>query len=254
MRRDAEAFGRDLRALRAQKDRVEEERKDERARAERTQKQSAAQIRVLREELDGQKEKVRQWVGHVCAPSSSVTGEDLVQLRQQHNLECKGLMVQIKYLKAKFTRESAFRCDLGYQKQYLLVLMARLERKYVSFSSSNHRCKACTDNGYVHSEERILAAVARIGFPTAPSLTPRRRTLRSVAYSVLFVHRTRYVLLHVASEQILMYARRNASEQWRQQRASKPAIEAALQEVRKRRAANVPLPAKPSSRGTGKAS
>lgn len=50
-------------------------------------------------------------------------------LRQQHNKECKGLMVQIRYLKAKYTREYVFRCDLGYQKQYLLVLMARLERK-----------------------------------------------------------------------------------------------------------------------------
>ena len=49
-------------------------------------------------------------------------------LKQQHNRECKGLMVQIKYLKAKYTRESAFRCDLAYQKQYLLVLMARLGR------------------------------------------------------------------------------------------------------------------------------
>ena len=50
-------------------------------------------------------------------------------LKQQHNRECKGLMVQIKYLKAKYTRESAFRCDLAYQKQYLLALMARLERR-----------------------------------------------------------------------------------------------------------------------------
>ena len=53
----------------------------------------------------------------------------LVALKQQHNKECKGLMVQIRYLKAKYSRESTFRCDLVYQKQYLLVLMARLERK-----------------------------------------------------------------------------------------------------------------------------
>ena len=52
-------------------------------------------------------------------------------LRQQHNQECKGLMVQIRYLKAKFTRESTFRSDLAYQKQYLLVLMARFERRCV---------------------------------------------------------------------------------------------------------------------------
>ena len=49
-------------------------------------------------------------------------GQQLVALRQQHNQECKGLMLQIRYLKAKFTRESTFRCDLGYQKQYLTVL------------------------------------------------------------------------------------------------------------------------------------
>nr|VWP02273.1 Lid2 complex component lid2 [Ganoderma boninense] len=199
VRRDAEAFGRDLKALRAQKDRMEEDR----TKAERAQKQAQAQIRVLREELDGQREKVReareQWRGHVCAADD----QQLVTLKQQHNRECKGLMVQIKYLKAKYTRESAFRCDLGYQKQYLLGLMARLER----------------------SEEKILAAVARIGFPALlPNPAPKKRrtkTLRSVAYIVLFLNRTR-----------------RASEQWKQHRASKPAIEAALQDVRKRRLAN----------------
>ncbi|KAI1790299.1 hypothetical protein LXA43DRAFT_1149321, partial [Ganoderma leucocontextum] len=175
VRRDAEAFGRDLKALRAQKDRMEEERREERAKAERGQKQAQAQIRVLREELDGQKEKVREareeWRGHVCAADD----RQLVSLKQQHNRECKGLMVQIKYLKAKYTREATFRCDLGYQKQYLLVLMARLER----------------------SEEKILAAVARIGFPVISSNPApkkgRTKTLRSVAYIVLFLNRTRYV-------------------------------------------------------------
>ncbi|KAI0366979.1 hypothetical protein BV20DRAFT_951123 [Pilatotrama ljubarskyi] len=203
VRRDAEAFGRDLKALRAQKDKMETERKEERARAERAQKQAQAQIRVLKEELDGQKEKARelreQWKAHTCAADD----RQLAALRQQHNKECKGLMVQIRYLKAKFTREYTFRCDLGYQKQYLLVLMARLER----------------------NEERILAAIARIGYPAVPADPPpsktKVRTLRSVVHSVLFIHRSR-----------------RASEQWKQQRAAKPAIEAALQEVRKRRAVN----------------
>ena len=131
VRRDAEAFGRDLRALRTQKDRAEDERHEERVRADRAQKQAAAQIRVLREELEGLRERAREWVGHVCAPAAGVDEGRLVEMKKQHNLECKGLMVQIRYLKAKFTRESAFRCDLGYQKQYLLVLMARLERRCV---------------------------------------------------------------------------------------------------------------------------
>ncbi|TBU45380.1 hypothetical protein BD309DRAFT_718225 [Dichomitus squalens] len=218
VRHDAEAFGRDLKALRAQKDRMEEERREERAKAERAQKQAQTQIRILKEELDGQKDKMReateQWKGHICAADD----RQLVSLKQQHNQECKGLMVQIKYLKAKYTRESTFRCDLGYQKQYLLVLMARFER----------------------SEEKILAAVARIGFPTLSSNPAQKkgktRTLRSVAYTVLFLHRTR-----------------RASEQWRQQRAAKPAIEAALQEVRKRRLVNgsAPTKAEPSSKGRG---
>lgn len=71
VRRDAEAFGRDLKALRAHKDRIEEERREERSKAERSQKQAQAQIRVLKEELDVQKEKAKEakesWKGHVCA-------------------------------------------------------------------------------------------------------------------------------------------------------------------------------------------
>lgn len=70
VRRDAEAFGRDLRLLRAQKDRLEEERRLEQGRAERAQKQAQAQIRVLREELDAQKERAREAAErlgeHVC--------------------------------------------------------------------------------------------------------------------------------------------------------------------------------------------
>ncbi|KAI8969366.1 hypothetical protein BD414DRAFT_503572 [Trametes punicea] len=203
VRRDAEAFGRDLKALRAQKDKMEAERKEERAKAERAQKQAQSQIRILRQELDSHKEKARelreQWNGHVCVADD----HQLAALKQQHNKECKGLMVQIRYLKAKFTREFAFRCDLGYQKQYLLVLMTRLER----------------------NEEKILAAIARIGYPAIPSdlssPRPKGRKLKSIVDSIIFIHRSK-----------------RASEQWRQQRAAKPAIEAALHEVRKRRTAN----------------
>lgn len=62
--------------------------------------------------------------------SSSKSDEgQLSVLKMQHKNECKGLVVQIKYLKAKWTRESTLRSDLGYQKQYLLVLLARCERK-----------------------------------------------------------------------------------------------------------------------------
>jgi myosin protein heavy chain len=55
----------------------------------------------------------------------------LSAIKLQHNKECKGLMVQIRYLKAKYTRETGFRCDLGYQKQYLLTLLSMFERRLV---------------------------------------------------------------------------------------------------------------------------
>lgn len=39
--------------------------------------------------------------------------------------------MQIRYLKAKFTREASIRDNLIYQKQYLLVLLSRYEKRYV---------------------------------------------------------------------------------------------------------------------------
>lgn len=52
----------------------------------------------------------------------------LGEIKLRHNAECKGLIVQIRYLKAKFVRESSFREELGYQKGYLLTLLAQSER------------------------------------------------------------------------------------------------------------------------------
>lgn len=49
-------------------------------------------------------------------------------LRVQHKEEAKGLMLQIRYLKAKWTRENVLRVGLSEQKKYLLVLLTRHER------------------------------------------------------------------------------------------------------------------------------
>lgn len=54
-------------------------------------------------------------------------GGAVVALKTRHKQECKGLIVQIKYLKAKYTRESTMRSDLGFQKHYLLVLLSKFE-------------------------------------------------------------------------------------------------------------------------------
>lgn len=62
---------------------------------------------------------------------SSSDDAQVEKLKVQHKKECKGLMLQIRYLKAKFTRESTFRCDLTYQKKYLLTLMEQFEKRFV---------------------------------------------------------------------------------------------------------------------------
>ncbi|KAI0255954.1 hypothetical protein BJV78DRAFT_1279159 [Lactifluus subvellereus] len=211
VRRSAESLGRDLRTERKRREeenaRREAERKAERGQArkevERTRtelekalrerKQAGAELRILHQRLDSLEGEKKTWDGHICASDST----QLSALRDRHKLECKGLIVQIHYLKAKFTRENTLRMDLSYQKRYLLVLLSRRER----------------------SEEHILAMIARITSPIpGPSHKPRRKTLRAVARGVVFLQRIR-----------------RASEIWRAQCAPKPAIKAALEDVRGRR-------------------
>ncbi|EPQ56284.1 hypothetical protein GLOTRDRAFT_115600 [Gloeophyllum trabeum ATCC 11539] len=189
VKKEAEAFGRDLKQLRAEKVKME----DEIGKARRREKQVEAKAKVLGEQLDKAKTACDKWQGHVCA----IDEEQLSALKLRHNKECKGLIVQIRYLKAKFTRESALRCDLGYQKRYLLVLLAKFEK----------------------SEQRILAAIARVGF-AAPPEPPRarQRSLKSVALSVIFASRVK-----------------RASDKWRAECSSRQAVTEALEEVRRRR-------------------
>lgn len=62
--------------------------------------------------------------------------KQVAELKIQHNKECKGLIVQIRYLKAKFIRESTFREDLTWQKEYLLVLLGQFKHSSVFHPSS----------------------------------------------------------------------------------------------------------------------
>jgi molecular chaperone GrpE (heat shock protein) len=71
VRKDAEAFGHDLKYLRAEKEKWDAKQRDEAAKAERARKQSQTQIRLLNEQLDSQREKVRRIKedlrNHVCS-------------------------------------------------------------------------------------------------------------------------------------------------------------------------------------------
>ena len=73
VRKDAERFGNDLKALRSERDKLEEKKKveEERAKkAERGQSQLKTKVRILEEELEGEKGRSRKtlegWKAHVC--------------------------------------------------------------------------------------------------------------------------------------------------------------------------------------------
>ena len=244
VKRDAEAFGRDLRALKAERDELALKRREENGTAERVQDQLRSQIRVLEEQLGVQMSKRTalqdQMQAHVCggyvphplfseyAHGPQSEEGDVARLRLQHNKECKGLLFQIRYLKHKFTRESVFRVELAYQKNYLLTIISHFEKGSVLFSTLSLSvmiadCICCT------SEQKVLAAIARIGYPTQPT-TPqassrRRRSLKGVATLFVFLARTR-----------------RSARTWSEQRAAKPLVAAALEDVRRRRVVSQGVP------------
>jgi chromosome segregation ATPase len=70
VKKDAEAFGRDLKLLRAAKEKLEGQRKEDEVKAERLRKQTQAQIRLLNDQLENQREETRvakqELSSHVC--------------------------------------------------------------------------------------------------------------------------------------------------------------------------------------------
>lgn len=70
-----------------------------------------------------------------------------------------------------------------------------------------------------HSESNILASLARLGYPGAnPPPTKQPLKLKTVAKSLIFMARMK-----------------RAAALWKEQRAARPKVAAALEEVRKRR-------------------
>ena len=74
VRKDADRFGNDLKALRKERDKLEERKKaeEERARkAERGQNQLTTELKLLKEELEDEKGRggkvLEEWKSHVCA-------------------------------------------------------------------------------------------------------------------------------------------------------------------------------------------
>ncbi|SAM83788.1 uncharacterized protein UBRO_20788 [Ustilago bromivora] len=62
------------------------------------------------------------------APPPYAEEPSLIAARKMHQAECKGLILQIKYLKLKLNREMDLRADLTHQKQYISLLLQGLAR------------------------------------------------------------------------------------------------------------------------------
>lgn len=70
VKREAEAFGKDLKMLRSEKDKAESKLKEDGTKFQRAKKQADSQIRLLTEQLDSQKATASKWrkqvETHVC--------------------------------------------------------------------------------------------------------------------------------------------------------------------------------------------
>jgi hypothetical protein len=160
-------------------------------------------------------------------------------LKAQHKKECRGLVVQIRYLKAKFGRESLFRCDLGYQKQYLLVLLTQFEKRYAGVMTCMQG-DVCSFDGRAASSgssPRSRRSASRRRALRRPSLGGGGRSGPSRARCYSLCAQSRYPFLLLLLGHALMEMSRRSSEEWRAQCADKVAIASALQDVRKRRGA-----------------
>jgi Pericentrin-AKAP-450 domain of centrosomal targeting protein len=95
---------------------------------------------------------------------------DLSEMRAQHVRECKGLMLQIRYLKTKYMRESDLRADMIHQKSYLSMLVGGLERneeatrKYIADISLSRNIPPAPKSGLARFRQVAFAvkAVARM--------------------------------------------------------------------------------------------
>jgi hypothetical protein len=115
----------------------------------------------------------------VCCPASRLssrliirvnTAEALAEQKARFKAQSRDLSAQIRYLKAKFTRESTFRNGLSLQKRYLLLMVG----------------------GMSLNEQATLKAIASMGHPV-PEVKRSKRTLKSVGLAVVSIIRARSV-------------------------------------------------------------
>nr|XP_019009710.1 uncharacterized protein I206_05270 [Kwoniella pini CBS 10737]OCF48491.1 hypothetical protein I206_05270 [Kwoniella pini CBS 10737] len=168
-RAESEVFGRQLQALRKEQNGSHGQNQAELKALERelsvardNEKRTARQL----EDVKGKYDTLDHWKeNHNC---NSDLPQALIDQKAHFKLQSRSLASQIRYLKAKFTRESTFRNALSLQKRYLLLLVG----------------------GMSLDQQSTLRAIAKMGYPLPEPPRPRR-TFKAVALAVLGVIRAK---------------------------------------------------------------
>lgn len=206
VRGESQRFASDLETLR--REREEQRRKATVARETSTSITAEAQETIvhLKNRLEQAQKMIKQLENG---------GDETVALRQKHAAECKGLLVQIRYLKTKFMRESDLRQDLAFQKSYLLQIVGGLdlgEKETVRFLAD-----LAQSRGRLLDEHSPIAADETIR-PPHRKVSPAKAKLRKALTVVLATSRMKLM-----------------AHRWRQTRAVREAIVEAHSAARKRR-------------------
>ncbi len=136
LRREADRQGQDLEALRAEREEARRQLVSDGAAKDRERAEFMVQVRTLVDQLKSKTQEVdrikmkldeleRSRVS-TTAPPPYVEEHSLLAARKMHEAECKGLILQIKYLKMKLNREMDMRADLTHQKEYIGLLLKGL--------------------------------------------------------------------------------------------------------------------------------
>ncbi|CAE6516063.1 unnamed protein product [Rhizoctonia solani] len=168
----------------------------EKERQHRAREQAQTQMKTLNDQLQSAKDAAKQLQDRLKDHSAALSPAEVEKLKTMHSKECKGLVQQIGYLRSKFHRESEMREHMGWQKVYLMKVLGIYDK----------------------SETNIERALARQGFPHEQPPAKPKRTLRSIGYLVWWTVRAKRL-----------------AEEWREARRSRPAMRAALEDVRRRR-------------------
>ena len=136
LRREADQQGADLEALRAEREEARRQFASDGAAKDRERAEFMVQVKTLVEQLKSKTAEVDRIKtkldelerSRTTAPPPYVEDHSLVAARKMHEAECKGLILQIKYLKLKLNREMDLRADLTHQKQYISLLLQGFAR------------------------------------------------------------------------------------------------------------------------------